>query len=238
MSKKMKFLGILLLAVVATSYSVSGTYAKYISKVELTDSARVAKWTISMSDPAMNTLSLFKDSYEIADGAVVDALDDTKVVAPGVHGQYTFSLNGTLETAFTLDVKAEVTDNVVLTAGTHQDSNGNDVVVAADYAPIQYSLDGTTWTDADGLEAALNNLFKETDGQKTVYAPQEITEKGKTTIYWKWAFDETDTQVATGFTPNSEYDTLLGNIGADTVSVKITVTAEQSKEQPTAGATL
>ena len=238
MSKKMTFLGLLLLAVVVTGYSESGTNAKYISKIELADEARVAKWEIGLSDPAsMKDLSLFKSSYTYdEDGIVVKALNadgtedaDTNVVAPGTQGQYTFALKGTLETAFTLDVKATVTDNVKLAAGTtYTDDNGVEQTLADDYAPIQYSLDGTTWMDAQGLEDALNALYS-TNSNKNVYAPQTIDAKGETTIYWKWAFDETDTAVATGFTPNSVLDTLLGNDGTLTVSIDMTITAEQSK---------
>lgn len=236
MSKKATFLGILLLAVVVSSYSVSGTYAKYISKIELADEARVAKWEIGMDDTEMKELSLFKSSYTFdEDGIVVTALkedgsadEDTNVVAPGTHGQYTFALTGTLETAFTLDVNATVVDNVKLAAGTYTDSNGEEVEVTEDYAPIQYSLDNATWMDAQGLQDALNALYSE-NGSKNVYAPQTINAKGETTIYWKWAFDEEDTAVANGFTPNSTYDTLLGNDGELTVEIKMTITAEQSK---------
>lgn len=232
MGKKTKFLGILLLAVVVTSYSVSGTYAKYISKIELADEARVAKWEIGMDQEAMKDLSLFKSSYTYdEDGIVVKSLtgDDANVVAPGTQGQYTFALTGTLETAFTLDVKATVTDNVVLKAGTvYTDDAGVEQTLDKDYAPIQYSLDGTTWMNAQGLQDKLNALYS-TDSNKNVYAPQTITAKGETTIYWKWAFDETDTAVAADFTPNSILDTLLGNDGELKVGIKMTITAEQSK---------
>lgn len=230
MKKGITILGVLLMAVIATSYSVSGTYAKYVSKIELADEARVAKWEIGMDQEEMKNLNLFKSSYTYdKDGIVVKALtsEDDNVVAPGTHGQYTFALTGTLETAFTLDVKATVSDNVVLSAGTKYTENKVEKTLDKDYAPIQYSLDGTNWMNAEALEDALNALYS-TDGSKNVYAPQTIAAKGETTIYWKWAFDETDTAVAPDFTPNNTLDTLLGNNGELTVKIDMTITAEQS----------
>lgn len=230
MSKKMQILGILMVAVVITSYSVSGTYAKYVSKIDLSDEARVAKWEIGLSDEEnMKTLSLFKKSYTFDnDGIVVESLKDDKVVAPGTHGQYTFALSGTLETAFTLTVNATLDDNIVLPAGTVYEEDGVEKTLQDDYAPIQYSLDGTTWMNAEALQTELNALYS-TDGSKNVYAPQTIEGKGEVTIYWKWAFDATDTAVADGFTPNNTLDTLLGNNGELTVNLTMSIVAEQSK---------
>lgn len=229
MSKKMQILGILMVAVVITSYSVSGTYAKYVSKIDLSDEARVAKWEIGLNDESMETLSLFKKSYTFdEDGIVVESLKDDKVVAPGTHGQYTFALKGTLETAFTLTVNATLSDNIVLPAGTEYKEDGVVKTLENDYAPIQYSLDGTTWMNAEALQTELNALYS-TEGSKNVYAPQTIEGKGEVTIYWKWAFDATDTAVAEGFTPNNTLDTLLGNNGELTVNLTMSILAEQSK---------
>lgn len=230
MKKGKTILGVLLMAVIATSYSVSGTYAKYVSKIELADEARVAKWEIGLDQEKMENLNLFKSSYTYdQDGIVVKALtaDTDKVVAPGTHGQYTFALTGTLETAFTIDVNATVSDNVVLSAGTKYIEDKVEKTLDKDYAPIQYSLDGTNWMNAEALEDELNALYS-TSGSKNVYAPQTISAKGETTIYWKWAFDETDTAVAPGFTPNNTLDTLLGNNGELKVKIDMTIIAEQS----------
>jgi len=99
--KKMSMFALLLAAVVATSYSVSGTYAKYTSSKEGTDSARVAKWGINME----NTVNLFKSDY-------TDVKSDDKVVAPGTEGSYTFTIDGAPETNYTLDVVVTGTDNI------------------------------------------------------------------------------------------------------------------------------
>ena len=64
---KLTILGTLLLAVVISGYSVSGTYAKYTSSIDLSDEARVAKWQIKMDQDTMNELNLFEDSYFYGD---------------------------------------------------------------------------------------------------------------------------------------------------------------------------
>ena len=46
MKKRTMAVGGLLLAVAMTSYSVAGTYAKYTSKIDLADEARIAKWDL------------------------------------------------------------------------------------------------------------------------------------------------------------------------------------------------
>ena len=50
MKKRTMAVGGLLMAVAMTSYSVAGTYAKYTSKIDLTDDARVAKWDFYAKD--------------------------------------------------------------------------------------------------------------------------------------------------------------------------------------------
>ena len=74
---------------------VSGTWAKYTSKVQGSDTARVAKWSFNYNGAALNsetiTIDLFKDNY---DGTVVAA---NKVVAPGTKGKTKFEIKNMAE---------------------------------------------------------------------------------------------------------------------------------------------
>ena len=157
MKKKLTVLGTLLLAVVISGYSVSGTYAKYTSNIDLTDEARVAKWEIGLADPTKTELNLFEDSYFYGDdnhltvGAIAD-VDGNKanVVAPGTHGQFTFALTGSIETNYTISVNATGKNPVVLT-----DDAGQVI-----YNPMKFYLDTndansfetiTGWYDFDTL---------------------------------------------------------------------------------------
>lgn len=119
MKKKTMAFGGLLMAVAMTGYSVSGTYAKYISQVDLVDEARVAKWELNATDKNNNkigeTIDLFASSYTNDGKTYVSSLNCSttgegenaktvcdKVVAPGTKGDYTAKLTGKMETRFQL----------------------------------------------------------------------------------------------------------------------------------------
>lgn len=211
MKKKMTILGVLLLAVVVTAYSVSGTYAKYTSNSEVTDTARVAQWKLN----DLASIDLFKSSYDnILDGTEASAwsLNDDKILAPGTSGQYTFNINGVFETNY--EIKLELLDG----------SHGLQYEITGDYGnyvydPIQFKLvkvtdvvlgdgeDVTTWTNFDGLKTALEGL------SKTVYVNgTNGTIDDTYRIEWKWAFE------GDGITQTDEEDTLLGNAIVDALT--------------------
>ena len=247
MNKKMSILGVLLMAVVVTSYSVSGTYAKYVSSVSVADEARVAKWQIGLSEDSMKNMDLFQNSYNYgSNGVVVKALDDARLVAPGTKGQYTFALTGIIETNYTIDVAIvdENTGNTVVLTEQELDPTAttNELV----HNPIKFYLDSDSNVDIDTvtadkimtfdeLKVALTNLYKDVDGNKIVYGPGEVNKTDTTyTIYWKWDFHTDDA--------TDELDTKLGNlIAADetskTVKLGLKITAQQTQEKVTASTT-
>ena len=229
MKKKMTAFIALVMAVVLTASSVSGTYAKYTTSAESADEARVAKWAIGTT----NEVNLFSDSYiAAADGlseagnttgqTTVVSTDGKKVVAPGTKGSYEFTINTTNvnETNFTLDV--EVVD------GTDK---------SYDNIGLVYTLDGnkvgTNGTFAE-LKEALSKLYKEADGTNTVYAHNAATTDLKHTIGWSWAFDGVDaddtakgTKYTTHVTPGDDTSAMNEQ---DTVKLTIKVTATQSNK--------
>lgn len=228
--KKGIILGTLAMAVVATSYSVSGTYAKYVSQIDLADEARVAKWSIDTTESGMKNVDLFQDSYVYNDnGIVVKSLDDDRVVAPGTKGQYTFALTGTIETNYriTLDVDGENTVRF-----TETDEEGETVI---SYDPLKFYLSESDAVDIDEideedlltfeeLKEALANLYSgESD---RVYAPGQVDSTSHT-IYWKWDFEGNDT-----------LDTDLGKDAVNhKVDLSIVITAEQTQDKATPVAT-
>lgn len=177
MKKKNTVLGVLLLAVVITSYSVSGTYAKYISKVGGTDDARVAEWSFN----SKGDFDLFKSSYSHEDGtSYVKSLncefnDDGTVkegtcddiVAPGTKGEYSFQLvNG--------DFISEV--NYMLTMDIQGTNSIETLVSDDDIATLQADTNAATLlytkTEADGDKNYYSpikfRLYKGTDAAKTL----------------------------------------------------------------------
>ena len=207
---KMFAIAALLVAVAVTSYSVSGTYAKYTSTLETqTDSARVAKWTVGQTT---DIADLFRSSYEAknAQNGETDVFAPVNVVAPGTSGEYTFKLTGNVETNYTIDA------TVV----------GVDKINTSNYAPIKYTLDGQPITDmnqdnvidAADLALAIDGIYLETE----VYAAGTVSATPHT-IGWSWAIDGDD-----------EEDTALGEAialddTAHTVSLSVTLTVTQSE---------
>lgn len=240
--KKTTILSILVVAVIITSFAVSGTYAKYTTSESITDKARVAKWDFTVGD--IETIDLFKSSYMTdADGYSYVSADE-KVVAPGTSGEYTFSIGGTAETNFRLGLSLGVDsyNNVKLTSTTTTTVPGEDgtetteTTTVVDYDPLRFSYsqdaDGNDiWLTFDELKDALKDVASD-----KVYAAGE-TASAELTIKWKWAFDNTEADAA--HIDNTK-DTLLGNAIAKAtdatsdeykVMLTISVSAVQTKEQ-------
>lgn len=143
---------------------VSGTWAKYTSSVEGSDTARVAKWSFNGADLEERTIAfnLFQTSY----GETVKSKDGKKVVAPGTEGSATFALKNTGEVA------AEA--KIVLTI-----TNANNIPVKITYAGV-----GGTETEVDA-----NGTIELPVQQLAI----EQTTATEITIKWAWPFDGNDT---------------------------------------------
>lgn len=178
MKKKSMMLGGLLAAVAVTAYSVSGTYAKYISSVDLTDEARVAKWGFNTT----NEIDLFGSSYVNTGTKYVQAFknsDDTidNVVAPGTKGEATIALTGEMETRFNLSfnlvnaedfvvyyLEKEVDGEKVLLKSTKADDTIFEGAKPLEYHPIRYSI---AYNKVEGEGASKKTTAVVTkDGQK------------------------------------------------------------------------
>jgi len=183
-------LAILLIAV-ATAFV--GTFASYIISREVSDSATVAKFGLNI--PA--TINLFSDSYT---NAKADT-EGKKIIAPGTDGQYKFEVTGTSEVAYKVSANIEV---------AYSDAwNG--------YEPLEFSIDGTTWTNFDQFHESLNDaLASNVLPPNTAYASTQ-------TIYWRWPFFVSSS--------NDEKDAEIGIQAAEgtaaTVEVNIEVIAAQ-----------
>lgn len=161
--KKLSMFALLLAAVLVTSYSVSGTYAKYTSQFTNTDTARVANWAFSFkgNDQAVQsfTFDLFntvKDSN--GTDTETDILNSNgSIIAPGTQGSFKIGLKNDSE----VNAKYAVDFSMTETADI----------------PVEFSLDGQTWkTDINELDIADTNINMNA---------AEATH----TVYWKWAFE-------------------------------------------------
>ena len=193
MKKNTKKLGVmLLLGVVAVgSYFVSGTYAKYTRALSGSDTATVAKFSVEatgLNKEQNATISLF-DTVKEADVTANEENVASDKIAPGTGGEFTTTLTNKSE----VDVKAVIT--------LKETSNTSNV-------PIEYSLDKTTWKKASELTKEVNLDYV---GKASATTNDDVT------IYWRWAFEGTDTA-----------DTALGEATtAPTVETQVTATFTQ-----------
>ena len=215
-NRMMRVASALLVAVLLTTCAISGTFAKYVTSKESTDTARVAKFGVDLGvtvDGAFateydaNVTVTDKDGAAIAKTVVASSPDQDHLVAPGTKGDLMASatIAGTPEVA--VNVKQEAT--LVLT---------NWAVEGTYYCPLVITVDGDKFYGMDydsaaefiaAVEAALDS-----DGN---YAPNtDLTESHSVT--WAWAFEGTDGK------QTDELDTALGNYAAKTGDIKISFT--------------
>ena len=132
-NKMMRAASALLVAVLLTTSTISGTFAKYVTQDSASDTARVAKWGVELQVEG----NLFGENYVNAiapDGAtaaelavesnynlLAEAPNPDDVVAPGTENDevFTFSINGKPEVSGQIVVEKLEIQNIFLKAGTY-----------------------------------------------------------------------------------------------------------------------
>ena len=207
---------LMLALVLITSCFVGGTFAKYVTSGTGSDTARVAKFgvTVTVENNTMFKTEYTTDAYGTGITYSVKSSNDDKLVAPGTKedGTLTFSVTGTPEVAVNVKLDLVVTKDVFLKEGTYADyttaDNTTDTFdITGDYTPVVFKL------EKDGTEVAtgtLNNIKAYLDGVSKNYDPNInlSTVFGIYTLSWEWAFEG-----------NDQADTLLGNLAAGTATV-------------------
>lgn len=212
-NKIMRIASVLLVAVILTTCAISGTFAKYVTSGNGSDSARVAKWGVTVAGNAetfAKTYAKTDDSFTVAANTVVSTED---VVAPGTSGDMAaFTLSGTPEVAVRVAFSGtlELGDKWV-------DSN------SAYYCPIEITVGGTTfkgtaYNSADEFEAAVNAKIA-TYSKDYAANTTDLSTIGADApaISWAWAFTGND----------DVKDTYLGDQAAagNAAKISLSVTA-------------
>ena len=187
--KKKIALFILLVVLVVTTGVLIGTLAKYVTSEDVSDSAVAAKFGLNIP----NTINLFSDSYTNVEADT----PGKKIIAPGTSGQYAFAVEGTSEVAY--KVEADITVTYSEEWGT--------------YKPLEFSIDGTDWTD--DLTEFETDLSSELASD--VIDPND-TYSSTQTIYWRWPFHISSA--------NDIKDTEIGVAAAEGDAPKVTVDIE------------
>ena len=246
----MRLASFLLVAVLISTSAISGTYAKYVTEGSANDSARVAKWGVTLEmDGDSNFMNEYKTHDAKYSGKVsVKSSDDAKVVAPGtssadVDGGLTFKITGTPEVATKVDISMTVNNDIVLTAGEYDDATtavaGDKFTLSDNYYPVVYTL--TQTADGQGAEnkvIASGNLNAiktalETYAQTAYYAPNTKLD-ATFQLTWAWAFNGAQTLNGVDFDADivDKADTYLGNqaavnSGNTKINYELTITVTQ-----------
>ncbi len=214
----MRLASALLVLVMLTTCAISGTFAKYITKADVADTARVAKWGVAVTA----TGSLYENQYanddevekdeagkDIAYTVVSAASDD--VVAPGTANTdgLHFSITGTPEVAVNISFNITNVKDVCLPAGTYKDyTTGNDAAdtftLADDYYPVVYTLKRNGTAIVEGTMADIEAHLNQIEGN---YEANTILDNtfGNFQLTWAWEFGDSD---------NNQADTFLGQVAA------------------------
>lgn len=219
-NKMMRAASFLLVAVLLTTSVISGTFAKYVTSANATDSARVAKWgvEINTTDYDMFDENYNTDANTFGYTAQYSVSAGEDVVAPGT----TKALNMTDITGVP-EVAVNVKYEAVLTL-TNWEVDGDE------YCPIVFNVGGETYgTDDTGAThksadiAALKTAVETAIAASSAnYEPGENLSTTATSpeVTWSWAYEGDDAK-----------DTALGDVAADgnaaTISLKVTTTVTQ-----------
>ena len=207
----MRFAAVLLVLVLLSTCVVSGTFAKYVTTDTATDTARVAKWGVTVNVEASNAAVLDTDGGALETEIITNT---GELLAPGTKGTFA---------TVTVDGEPEVTVSVAHVATV---TLTGWEVAGAYYCPVVVKVNGTpvaAGSDADDFAAKIKAAI-EAFNDAEVTTEEELEQS--ITVTWEWAFE-------TGETPeekeeNNEKDTALGDLAtAPSITVAITTTVTQ-----------
>ncbi len=220
-NRMMRLASGLLVAVLLTTSVISGTFAKYTTSASSQDSARVAKWGVTVTAQG----DAFLEDYEMDDVnqyftySVESSIDDDKVIAPGTKGTFGgIDIKGTPEVA--VDIKKEAT---LTLEGWMIDEDKNVTTPDIFYCPITITIGST---DICGLNYLSSNDFIEEVEQAIEFASGQYVANtkldaisGMSGAYgWRWSF--VDEGIGK---QDDEKDTMLGDLAANGSANKITL---------------
>lgn len=224
-NKLMRLASGLLVAVLITTSTISGTYAKYVTSDSAEDTARVAKFGVVVTADGALFGEMYKDEIVTEESAatVVSSEADVNVVAPGTKNEdgMTFTVTGQPEVDVKLTVDVTAAKDIFLNNGVYADMTTGDAEdkftvneTAGKYYPVKFTLvqtndQGTTTLVDKGTIAAVETALN----REVVYqANENLADKvGTFVLTWAWDFGEADAPA----TIADKCDTLLGDMAAD-----------------------
>ena len=213
---KLFLLGLFVVFAAVLSLSlVSSTFAKYVTSDNGQDTARVAKWGVTVTVEG----SMFAKTYSKDDNTFAEAntvVGTTNLLAPGTKGDMAaIQLDGDPEVA----VRVTYAADLVLSGWDVQDGTATYLPVIIVIDGVEYSAAGTGCETAADFEALIEAKIAEhsNDYAAGTNLNLNLVSSEYLTISWKWAYSG-----------NDALDTALGNLGtAPTIELTITCTVTQ-----------
>lgn len=209
-NRMMRAASALLVAVLMTTCTISGTFAKYVTEVKASDNARVARW--GFGETSTIDFDLFDASY---DDSVVASNSDN-LIAPGTTKTEMVKLNyAGVGGATAPEVDYKIDLNVVSAETSIADDIKNN-------SNIKWSFNNTGWVDWDTMITAIEAYTEDVEAN----ALPAIANTG-IEIKWKWAFDAED-DIPFAAEDKDTLDTSMGDkVSLDTVKLTIALVATQ-----------
>lgn len=203
-----------------TTCVIGTTLAKYTTGGATQDSARIAKWGVTL---AIEGDDMFNNEYTGTNGNVtVKSSDTLKLVAPGTSGSATFSISGTPEVACKIDIEFTGKD-IVLPVGEYEDYTTEEAedtfTLTQAYYPVVFTLTQTASADSSRNDVVIPVVVAKGNlatikaalaayTANALYAPN--TNLGATfELSWEWAYGQYE-----GVSEADKADTYLANIMA------------------------
>lgn len=216
-NKMTRLASVLLILCLLTTCVISGTYAKYVTTADGSDSARVAKFGVSITANG----STFAKAYDTDNSEVVGTIaqsvvssNDANLVAPGTKGDMVaMAISGTPEVAVNVQYEATLT----LTGWSDEEGNY--------YCPLEITVGETTYkgNDYESADAFATAVKAAIETSSANYAANtDLATVAKVpSVSWAWAFNGND----------DVKDTYLGDQAADdaaaTVQLEVKTTVTQ-----------
>ena len=212
-NKMMRIAAVILMMTLLTTCAISGTFAKYVSTAEGSDTARVAKWDFKINEKTANSSNTFDfNLFETVYDTNIKA-DDTDVLNQGTDGK-TLIAPGTWGYAeIVLNNASEVTAKYAITF-----SNTNTSI------PLQFYVvtneQGEATCPTNGWNSDLTSFNIEAGNDTTIAVGGAAN---TVRVYWQWAIGASDNVNDTA----NQTDTALGLDGDDLITLTANVTVTQ-----------
>ena len=180
--KKFRIVALLLVMCLASSCFVGGTFAKYSSTAEGSDSAVVARWSINVDGTdiavedtvAFDLFATVKGYHETTPADDAGADTDLKYtdgyIAPGTQGVAGFVITNNSE----VDINYSITFTI---------TNANAI-------PLEFQTSETTWTSWANLDDDDDGIVVMTVSEDTLLWDAVSAQEN---LEWRWAFGGDDT---------------------------------------------